>query len=319
MGSSESLFPISNRTSFSCGLLAGILQAGLFNPIDRALYLSVKEKRPFLSRANFETPYRGFLQSISGRALSSGLFYPLEYFFLSRLPADAGPWANLLAGTGSGMINALLLNPLTAIKYKIWGRKGPQTMLKESQNMYNKGGIRPFWNGLQPTLYRDIAFGGTYTALRLEIKYWFQLTPDQQWMGNLVAAAIATIFSGPFNLARNTQYATKSEELRPSTLKILKELISQTIGKPNLIDGLIHFQNRLRIGWGTARVAIGMTFGQYMYERLMWTAMASRNNISVAESEVTKEAELRILEHPTRRPTLFQNHENPLNPSKKNV
>ena len=59
--------------AFLCGLAAGVTQAGALNPYDRALYLSVKNKVPFLSPENFRSPYQGFLQSIGGRALSSGL------------------------------------------------------------------------------------------------------------------------------------------------------------------------------------------------------------------------------------------------------
>lgn len=64
----------SQRVSFLCGFVAGVAQAGIFNPFDRALYLSVKHHRPFLSYQNFFQPYSGFLQSVGGRALSGGLY-----------------------------------------------------------------------------------------------------------------------------------------------------------------------------------------------------------------------------------------------------
>lgn len=52
-------FPPVNYISFVCGLLAGAAQAGVFNPWDRALYLSIKNKNRFLSFENFEKPYQG--------------------------------------------------------------------------------------------------------------------------------------------------------------------------------------------------------------------------------------------------------------------
>jgi hypothetical protein len=70
------------HTSLICGLLAGVAQAGVFNPYDRALYLSVTNNRPFLHRENWTHPYRGFIQSLGGRALAGGLYFPLEQFFL---------------------------------------------------------------------------------------------------------------------------------------------------------------------------------------------------------------------------------------------
>ena len=56
-------------TSLLCGLAAGVAQAGVFNPDDRALYLSIKDSRPFLSKENWTRPYSGFIQSLGGRAL----------------------------------------------------------------------------------------------------------------------------------------------------------------------------------------------------------------------------------------------------------
>ena len=62
----------------ACGLTAGGIQAALFNPWDRALYLSVIHKRKFLCAANFASPYQGFGQSMVLRMVSSGLYFPLE-------------------------------------------------------------------------------------------------------------------------------------------------------------------------------------------------------------------------------------------------
>mmetsp|Transcript_29745 Transcript_29745/g.43974 ORF Transcript_29745/g.43974 Transcript_29745/m.43974 type:complete len:336 (-) Transcript_29745:3858-4865(-) len=299
---------VSESTSFFCGLLSGVFQAGLFNPIDRALYLSVTENIPFLSRSNFEAPYRGFFQSIGGRALSGGLFYPLEHFFLSYLPPEAGPGANFLAGTGAGMINALSLNPLTAIKYKTWGQNRPTSMMVVAQEMYRKGGIRPFFNGFQPTLYRDVIFGGSYTYLRLEIKYLCHLSDGQQWIGNLVAAAFATVLSGPLNLARNVQYSTKSRDIRPGVGEVVKDFILQINQQPCIITKMKFAQNRLRIGWGTARVAVGMSFGQYVYEELIWMALNAKKGTDARDAyEVIKE-ETPSPGYPTRRPSLIKYH-----------
>ena len=118
--------------SFFCGITAGVFQAGIFNPFDRALYLSITNEVPFLRHENFRNPYTGFLQSVGHRALSSGLYYPLENFFCSFLvPSHSHPneceeimrqnpgmihlhpaLANFLAGTFAGTTNALVRNLL---------------------------------------------------------------------------------------------------------------------------------------------------------------------------------------------------------------
>lgn len=282
----NSVIPHVNVISFLSGLAAGVAQAGLFNPFDRALYLSVKNRTKFLTPANFQSPYQGFFQSVGHRALSGGLYYPLEQFFITQLPADAvmdtsssGAFYNFLAGTAAGSVNAIVCNPVSAVKYKTWGRDVNRGMMQESLEMLRKGGIRPFCNGLVPTVIRDLVFGGTYTFLRFELQYRLQLSSDYQWASNFMAAALATVVSGPFNLARNVQYATKSRHVADTVRDVLKQLVQETWMQPTAMDKLHHVQNRLRIGWGTARVALGMTFGHFVYDKLVGLYERSREEL----------------------------------------
>jgi hypothetical protein len=289
--------PAVNYVSFFCGLTAGVSQAGLFNPFDRALYLSVKNEVPFLRWENFQQPYQGFFQSVGHRAISGGLYYPLEQFFMTLTPtndletqfgtnagnhhhnkAASGAFYNFLAGTAAGTANALICNPISAIKYKTWGRDVNRGMFLEIKEMLRKGGLRPFGNGLIPTVARDLVFGGCYTFLRLELQYRFQLTSETQWMANLVAAALATVVSGPFNLARNVQYATKSRHVADTVQQVLTTLVRETQELPTARLKWRHIQNRLRIGWGTARVAVGMAFGHSVYDHLHGVYTQQQNN-----------------------------------------
>lgn len=280
----HSSIPNVNWVSILSGLAAGVAQAGLFNPFDRALYLSVKNHTPFLTPENFQSPYQGFFQSVGHRALSGGLYYPLEHFFMSLLPVDvvldhgsSGALYNFMAGTAAGSVNAVICNPVSAVKYKSWGRDVNRGMVKESVEMLRKGGARPFCNGLIPTVARDLVFGGTYTFLRFELQFRFQLTPDHQWVANFMAASLATVVSGPFNLARNVQYATKSRHVAYTVTEVLTQFVHQVGEKPTLSEKLMHIQNRLRLGWGTARVALGMSFGHFVYDHLVGIYELSRN------------------------------------------
>lgn len=107
--------------SFACGILAGVAQAGVFNPYDRALYLSIKDDVHFLSPQNWKNPYGGFFQSVGGRALSGGLYFPLEHLYLRMLDADEiNSRNNLIAGTAAGATNACILNPLSAVKVSVY-------------------------------------------------------------------------------------------------------------------------------------------------------------------------------------------------------
>ena len=57
------------------GLVSGTASAVLFNPWDRALYLSVVHKRRFLSLSNWKQPFQGFHQAAVQRVLSGGLYF----------------------------------------------------------------------------------------------------------------------------------------------------------------------------------------------------------------------------------------------------
>lgn len=112
--------------NFSCGLISGLIQAIVFNPWDRALYLSVKESRSFLLLKNFQQPFSGLLQTMFQRAISAGLYFPLEQYFMEYfskkyLETNMNPhWIALMAGNCAGAVNGLALNPLAAIKVIIF-------------------------------------------------------------------------------------------------------------------------------------------------------------------------------------------------------
>jgi len=259
-------------TALACGLGAGVIQAGLLNPFDRALYLSVKEKRPFLHRGNFTRPYQGFLQSVGGRALSGGLFFPLESMFQSvydRSGSGGHGATNFLVGSAAGSVNAIILNPLSALKYRMWGKEEKERgMIQEAKHMWRRGGMSPFFHGFIPTILRDVVFGGTYTFIRFKLKDSDCTGGERaQWASNMGAAAFATVISGPFNLARNIQFATGSTEARPTIASVVLNLFSRA-SEMGVVDRLKYLQRRLRIGWGTLRVAAGMALGQKVYDEL---------------------------------------------------
>jgi hypothetical protein len=267
-------------SSLLCGLAAGVAQAGLFNPYDRALYLSVRDDRKFLHRSNWTHPYMGFLQSLSTRAIAGGLYFPAEYWALQLVPhlAPQHPQRqHMLAGLLAGTVNAIVLNPLTAVKYKTWEREINRGVWHEALHMAQTGsGWRPFVKGLGPTILRDSVFGGTYTVLRLQIVESDMGVPT--YAANLFAAALATIVSGPFNYVRTVQFATPNGDRAPTVPTVLHDLYRECMavngagsgaGAMTVLSRRLHFvQIKLRIGWGTARVALGMSFAHAVYDWL---------------------------------------------------
>eukprot|EP00038_Savillea_parva_P014343 m.10808 g.10808 ORF g.10808 m.10808 type:complete len:481 (-) comp2780_c0_seq1:144-1586(-) len=253
-------------TAMLCGLASGIIQAGLFNPIDRALFLTVHHRRPFLTWANFASPYQGFLQSVWVRAISGGLYYPLEDVFVQRLERfdSSSPAIPYVAGSLAGVFSSGILNPLQAVKYRTWFKNDPRAAWHEAARMWANGGWAPFMRGLWPRLMRDIVFGATYTSLRFR---WGEQVPEHlELLTNTLAAGTATVLSGPLNYAQNIQYGTSSKAEQPGTYRILRDLVRETRAQTTPTGKLSLLTSRLRIGWGTVRVAFGMAFGNLLYD-----------------------------------------------------
>lgn len=125
INSSEHLGFKKSAELLLCGFTSGLLQAGLFNPWDRALYLSVKHERAFLHIENFRNPMAGVLQTLFQRAISSGLYFPLEEMFLHYLAStkkdnEQKSLLILVAGSLAGALNGIMMNPLASIK--VWKR-----------------------------------------------------------------------------------------------------------------------------------------------------------------------------------------------------
>ena len=315
---------------FCAGLVSGVLVAGLFNPWDRALYLSVVHERRFLHRSNFVQPYKGFYQALFFRTLSSGLYFPLFDTFtplyrqlFSRMdgePAAAsssspatGPVAasalapssppsprsshpllvHFMAGNSAGAVSGAVLNGLTAIKYASWeSERGGFS--STARAMWRQGGVRPFMKGIVPTVLRDTLFGGVFAlskegcarALRgLQRRAASQQPPSVvarslyaftqhntksvDFLSSLIAGALGTVVSSPFNFVRNIKYGWPAADTPPSASRILQQLADEARRRRRqggLQAALSHLQDRLRIGWGTARVAVGMAVGYEIYD-----------------------------------------------------
>jgi len=80
-----------------------------------------------------------------------------------------------------------------------------------------------------------------------------------------IAAVLATIASGPMNYARNMIYSTPPGTAPKTSVQHLVILYKEVLNEGSLwCQGRV-LQQRLRIGWGTARVAVGMAAGSHLY------------------------------------------------------
>jgi len=337
---------VEANINFVAGLVSGVVQAGLLNPWDRALYLSVVQHRPFIRCANFKDPYRGFWQSVVHRTLSGGTYFMLQAqmqtllaHFTSTEPEDgistnanANPTTtstnstgsstvsseathkihmspelqHFIVGLGAGMTNGMLLNKLASVKYHAWNQREGISFWAAAKQMYKKGGYPVFFKGIVVTGLRDMTFGCVYEVMRVILRPHFEKMVKQRtqlikakstiegknatnhlfpislyFIANMISASIATVVSGPFNYARSMQYACKADEVTPSIMNVLKTLWQECHQQGSVWRGMSHLQQRLRVGWGTARVGVGMAIGQHVFDwakSSMDTAFSARYN-----------------------------------------
>ena len=262
------------------GFAAGVAVTGLLNPYDRALFLSVSEKRPFLDPRNWKQPYHGLAQSIVGRAVSNGLWFPLERI-TSRLisrHADLSPGLSaVLAGQAAGAANAIFMSPLHVVKYRTWGRPDAERGFgRTAAEIVRRSGAGGLYRGLPATLLRDVLFGGCFGFVRHDLRAKAERNPALSaapsgapaFASDVLAAATASVVSAPFNYARNVQFAASLSAAPPSTWAAIGGLLREAREQPAAAR-LRYLRQRLNVSWGTLRVAGGMALTAGIFSNLV--------------------------------------------------
>ena len=126
-----------------------------------------------------------------------------------------------------------------------------------------------------------MVFGGIYATLRFtferKLRQRLQSGDDSNGaltsgmvgpVSQFTAAAIATTASSPINYWRNMQFDTKLGSNPVGLVTCMKELKCSIVDAPTRLDSVRQIGMKLRVGWGTVRVAIGMALGQQLYDYL---------------------------------------------------
>lgn len=243
-------------TCWQCGFLAGCTVTAVLNPWDRALYLSIVNRTPFFAWSNWSSPYSGLFQTLVGRSVSTGLYFPLEEICADTLGS------RVLGGQAAGVVLGVALNPLSIIKYQTWGNEG-RSFVTTARQLHSSAGPWVFFRGALPTAARDATFGCCFAVRRY---FCTGIDHATDFAVSAACAALGTVLSSPFNYARNLTYA----EVSPAGAKYfgfrhLLHLLSDVRDQGSAVAGLHCLQGRLRLGWGTARVAVGMALTDQIY------------------------------------------------------
>ena len=232
----------------------------------------MKNERPFLHRKNFRAPWTGILQSITQRAASAGCYFPLEDLFkhlifdAKVITVSSHGWGMFYAGSFAGSVNGFVMNPVTRIKYQYWSAAGKgkaefRNFYSTAMYMFKTGGVRPFFLGSAATIGRDLIFGSIFSSFRYILN---EKTGHQYSLAcNLISGCFATLLSSPLNYVRNLHYASSPTQRRVPGIVMIRKLLLDASKQDSPLSFL---QQRMRIGWGTLRVGIGMAVSAKVYE-----------------------------------------------------
>ena len=216
-------------------------------------------------------------------------------------------YVNTLTGIAVGINTSIIINPMSAVKYHSWGRDD-RSLRAEWARMYKEGGMKPFTNGMLMTICRDSVFSIFFANLMPKVKEGhrkrvkaladkgFEKTSKERtlnWVYYVFlqgfTIAFATIFSSPLNYMRTHRFrsnATTKSYIPPDSVpQIIRTLCRNTMAKPTIWERVRFVQHQFVIGWGTLRVAVGMTIGQVSYD---WVLGVIQKRHRLAELDALK-------------------------------
>ncbi|MEK7801475.1 MAG: hypothetical protein AAB276_03380, partial [Pseudomonadota bacterium] len=154
----------SDIKKLTIGCISGGLNTILFNPYDRAIYLSVMNKKTIFEKKFWKKPYQGVGQAFIHRTISYGMYFPflaiweenLQYLIPKK--TEMTLVSNILAGTSV----AILTFPIASIKMYTWNNPHRDSIMKIGKELYCKHGKSLFTRGLGTTICRDIIFSSIF-------------------------------------------------------------------------------------------------------------------------------------------------------------
>lgn len=269
------------QTDLISGMVSGAIYSLVFNPWDRAVYLSMKHKRSFLKKDNFVKPYHGAIQAMTHRMFFGSTYYLMQGQLRSTLVPYLQqelelnwPSVHIITGFAAGAVNGFITNAPSLIKAHTWGNnKG--TFRSSIIEMYQAGGVAAFSRGLFTNVMTDSIRGSSYELFRHLLRKKaeeFQENGQSNYINfscDAMAAFIGTVVASPLNYARIQKYAAAPHLKPPSVSESLKSVWSESKASSyNMSQRVGFFQSRFCIGVGTLRAAAGMAVGQLIFDEM---------------------------------------------------
>lgn len=243
------------------GLLTGCVSTAIFNPMDQALFLMIKEQKSFFNPSLWKNPYSGVSRALYGRIISYGVNLTL-FDFYSNLYKDKSNHPLLLASISTAISTVGLSHGVNVLKMYQWSHPLSSSLLESTKIMVTVCGWSTFFRGLPETCARDCVFSANYFVLS------DTYNSDRNFGISVALASTSTALSSPFNYLRSRQFFDFHEK-RPSLKIIFKELSAGIKSHTSVKDKVAFvLHKQLNIGLGTLRVGVGMAVAEQLYKTI---------------------------------------------------
>lgn len=208
------------------GVSTGIISAILFNPLDKAIYISTTKNISILDRHAWHNMYSGISYTIASKLITSGLYFAYIDYYSKQCNNNAE----------IAVITTLccsIINPIQLVKFNSWYHG---ISIKTSvNNIIKNHGYKGFGIGITPLLLRDFIFNYIYLT--------FKKKDDH--MNNIMTISGALIVVSPLNVIKNMKYAS-NENIK----SIIKNFNYKQLG----------------ITFSLLRFSLSFYFCQYLYD-----------------------------------------------------
>lgn len=195
-----------NQNEIFSGITTGIISSILFNPIDKAIYISTTKNISIFNRQAWHNSYKGTLNTILTRLITSGLYFSI----IDNLSSKHSIFETAVI---TSIVCNTFTNPIQLLKYHSWYNN--ISFHDSFKFIYKTYGIRGFGIGYASILLRDICFNYSYL--------YFKKKDDH--LHNLSVISMSLIAVSPINLIKNKKYGNNE-----SILQIFKNFKFRQLG-----------------------------------------------------------------------------------------
>jgi len=215
-----------NTNELSSGILTGIISGIIFNPIDKAIYLSTTKNLKITNKSIWRELYKGFEISILTRLINSGLYF-------SYIDYHSSISSSILSTSLILSTSCTITNPLQLIKFMSWYNN--ISIIDTCHFIKNKYGYRGYLIGASSLFIRDLVFNYIYLSLKKK----------EDHINNICVVSLGLIIVSPLNLVKNKKYGSNES---------LRSIISN-----------FKF-SQLGISYSLLRMSVGFYMSQYIYD-----------------------------------------------------